>query len=167
MFTVIAGVIGVIIAIALIAIAINYFTNIFGENAEKSKYAAYQNTGNQIKAAVQFYAVSNGGSFPTGTGDEIIATLEGAVSAQNPNGVKYLRNIPRDQISPTGTVQDWTIVGKYAFTPLADIAQCVKMNKFANMTISGTGAPDVGTANEGCPLCSDLAFDTYPACRNQ
>lgn len=161
MFTIIAGVVGVILAIALIAVAVNYFTNIFGESSEKSKYAAYQNTGNQIKAAVQFYTTTNMVP-PTGTGEEILQILEGTnVNGQNPNNVKYLRDVPRDQVSPAGTSQNWTIVGKYAFTPLADISQCMKMNKFANQLVEGPGAPA-----DGCPVCSDAAFDAYPACRN-
>lgn len=161
MFTIVASVIGIGIAIAMLLVGLYLFGNVFTDSGEKSKYAAYQNTGNQIRGAVQFYMSVNG-SAPTGTGEEIIQILEGNnVAGQNPNGVQYVKAIPRDTVAPPGTSQNWTIVGKYAFTPLSDITQCMKMNKFANMAVTGPGAPA-----DGCPPCSDTSFESYPACRN-
>lgn len=163
MFTIIASVIGIGVAIVLLLVGWNMLGAAYSDSGEKSKYAAYQNTGNQIKGAVQFYTTTHGAP-PTGTGEEIIQILEGAtINGQNPDGIQYVKHIPRDLVSPPapGTRENWTIVGKYAFTPLADIAQCKKMNGYANLLVDGAGAPA-----DGCPVCSDAAFDAYPACRN-
>lgn len=161
MFTIIASVVGIGLAIVLLIVGYNLLGNVYSDSGEKSKYAAYQNTGNQIKGAVQFYITTNG-SAPVGTGEEIIQILEGNnVNGQNPSLTQYVKAIPRDTVAPPGTSQNWTIVGKYAFTPLSDISQCKKMNKYANMNVDGAGAPA-----DGCPVCSDTTFESYPACRN-
>lgn len=127
-------------------------SDMFSAQHDKAIYTASLYGGQQIEGAIRAYNAEIG-SLPT------TATPTQTVQMLIDTG--YLRNLRPGVSYAQGAIPAtvWAVQGNRAYTPLTDINQCSRLNKFAGMAVSGSGAP-----SDGCPPCNDAAYDQYPAC---
>lgn len=137
----------------LLAVTASYLlSDMFAAQQDKATFTANMSGGQQIEGAIRAYNAEVGSLPATNSATQTVQTLINA---------GYLRNITPGVNNSSGAspATIWAVQGNRAYTPLNDVAQCKRMNKFANMLVEGAGAPA-----DGCPPCSDAAYDAYPAC---
>jgi hypothetical protein len=140
MFQVLVAVIAIILAVIGAFVGLWYGGPAFIDNSGKAMYAKLLNNGQQIQAAVQLYS-STEGFFPTGTSQQILNSLVDG---------KYLTMIPEG---------NWIIQQDKLVRQLETPDQCSAINIAAGMAVWSLPAN-----LNGCPPCSDTAYDAWPSC---
>lgn len=137
MFQLIVVVISIILVVVLAAATIYYGGNSFSDSSAKATYLEKVNKASQIEAALHLY-YSHNGYYPGGTSEQIITVLVGDdYLVQSPDG-------------------EWAIGYEVIVRGIEDEGQCESINRFDGRDVE----------ERPCPLCTDEAYDTWPACRS-
>lgn len=144
MYTLIIGVIAIVVVAILTLATLFLGGHIFTSSADKGRYSQYINHSEQIAAAMRLYQHDKGET-PPGTPMQIIQAL----AEPSADGRTYLSTIPQG---------DWYMADNAIYRKLMDGGECKRMNTVAGKQVSEP------TSNNGCPPCDAAEFGDWPAC---
>lgn len=144
MYTLIIGVIAIVVVAILTLATLWLGGHIFTTSADKGRYAQYINHSEQIASAMRLYQHDKGET-PQGTPMQIIQTLATPAA----DGRTYLSTVPQG---------DWYMADNAIYRKLLDNGECKRMN-----TVAGKPVSDPATS-DGCPPCDAVEFGDWPAC---
>ena len=145
MFTIIAGVIGLGIAVALLIVGANYLGTAYTNSTAKSNATALANFGQQVQGAVQLFAIDK-------SADPI--DLAALTTPDATTGTTYLANVPVFKFAGASTLASGVLsvatVAKGACDQMKNIggnvgAAAADVTKFGCHSVTSTGTNDTGT----------------------